>query len=314
MKNKEIPLVTIAIPFYNVAPFLERSLSSAFSQDYQNIEFLLIPDKSTDNSYEIAHEFCSKFTHLNIKILPLPDSNLGISKIRNIAIKEAKGDYLIFLDSDDILLPEAVKRLANSIIKNKADFTIGNYCHRTIDGELIKTSEFQPTVIIGKENIRKEQFNSQTSRRYHFASWAKIYSLDFLRKNNIYFNEKVILDDWVFSFLLYNKATKISVIKDNVYQYTCLRPGSIANTNYNKKDIKSQQSWIELFNFFSKELQEAIIEKNNTVIPFLLDRLMMIKLKGAYFGLTFKLKLNPIKIFNLLPKNKVNLYNFIKLL
>lgn len=69
-QNRNTPLVTLAIPAYNVEDYIERSLESALNQNYQKIEFLIVPDKSTDNTFSKAKATLNKYKHLNINILP----------------------------------------------------------------------------------------------------------------------------------------------------------------------------------------------------------------------------------------------------
>ena len=95
--------VTIGIPVYNVEPYIARSLESALTQTYLSIEFLLVDDASSDLSVDIVRRF--QMSHprgADIRILSNP-KNLGVSSSRNRIIDEAQGDYLYFMDADDIL-------------------------------------------------------------------------------------------------------------------------------------------------------------------------------------------------------------------
>jgi glycosyltransferase involved in cell wall biosynthesis len=93
-------LVSVIVPCYNGATFLEDALRSALGQTYAEVEVVVVDDGSTDNSPEIAQRFPVRY---------IRQENLGLSEARNTGIRESKGEYLVFLDADDRLRPEAIK-------------------------------------------------------------------------------------------------------------------------------------------------------------------------------------------------------------
>ena len=95
--------VTIGIPVYNVEPYITQSLESALAQTYPSIEFLLVDDASSDLSVDIVRRFQMNHPRgADIRILSNP-KNLGVSSSRNRIIDEAQGDYLYFMDADDLI-------------------------------------------------------------------------------------------------------------------------------------------------------------------------------------------------------------------
>lgn len=95
---KNLPLVTVIIPVYNGGKFLEEALQSVFDQTYQNIEIVVVDDGSTDNTAEIAQSFS--------QVHYIYQENQGVSVARNTAISRAGGEYIAFLDADDIWMPD----------------------------------------------------------------------------------------------------------------------------------------------------------------------------------------------------------------
>ena len=103
MNNK--PLVTSIIIFYNAAKFFEEAIDSVFAQTYKNWELLLVDDGSTDNSTDIALRYAKQYPG-KVRYLEHKDhQNRGMSATRNLGIKNAKGEYIAFLDADDVWLP-----------------------------------------------------------------------------------------------------------------------------------------------------------------------------------------------------------------
>lgn len=97
--SENLPLLSVVIPVYNVQDCLRQALDSVTNQSYKNMEIIIINDGSTDNSYEICKEYASR----DKRIILLTGQNNGLSTARNIGIKNAHGEYIAFLDSDDWL-------------------------------------------------------------------------------------------------------------------------------------------------------------------------------------------------------------------
>lgn len=120
------PIVTIVIPFYNSDPYLAQTIDWVLASDYSEIEIILVDDGSKDNSLAIAEDYAQKYP--NIKVLQ--QQNQGVSVARNYAISEAKGKYIMPVDSDDMIcpsyIPEAVKILETNpqvkVVTSKGEF------------------------------------------------------------------------------------------------------------------------------------------------------------------------------------------------
>lgn len=117
------PLISIIIPVYNVAPYIEKCLETVISQSYENLEIILVDDCGSDNSMDIVRDFCS--SHIGNFVLLNHERNRGLSVARNTGVKHAKGDYLFFLDSDDELPKDAIRNFVQYLNKHgDADFLI----------------------------------------------------------------------------------------------------------------------------------------------------------------------------------------------
>ncbi|MBQ9920107.1 MAG: glycosyltransferase family 2 protein, partial [Clostridia bacterium] len=103
--------VSIIVPVYNVAEYLEDCLNSLVNQSYENIEIISINDGSKDNSLEILKTFAEK----DLRIKVFDNENHGVSYTRNFGIKNCTGDYIAFVDSDDIVAKNYIEVLVNSL-------------------------------------------------------------------------------------------------------------------------------------------------------------------------------------------------------
>ena len=117
MRN-ETALISVIIPIYNRADVLHRSVESILKQSYQNFELLLIDDGSTDASYALCLDYAKKDSRIRV----FHKENGGVSSARNMGLMNCRGDYIYFLDSDDIASPHALEKLYNDLIRYQADY------------------------------------------------------------------------------------------------------------------------------------------------------------------------------------------------
>ena len=111
-------LISIIIPFYNVEDYIERTLASIDTQLYKNIELILIDDGSTDKSYEVAERYLFKcdYKHMLVK-----QEHSGVSSARNNGLSIASGEYVAFVDSDDLLSPYYIKQMYEHLNTNQIE-------------------------------------------------------------------------------------------------------------------------------------------------------------------------------------------------
>jgi len=128
------PLVSIIIPNYNKAPYIREAIESALNQTYKNIEVIVVDDGSTDESKEIIKSFGKR-----IKAYFLPHKNANVA--RNFGFKKSKGEYIQFLDSDDIILPEKIEKQVEVLEKTGADMALCYWEYITDSGELKNIKE-----------------------------------------------------------------------------------------------------------------------------------------------------------------------------
>lgn len=216
--------VSIIVPVYNVEKYLARCIDSCINQSLFDIEIICVNDGSTDNSLNILEQY----KKLDPRIRIINKENGGLSSARNAGIKEVRGKYILFADSDDFLSSIAAETLYNHAEKNDNDMVIFDY----INAEKNKYTCI--TIMeINKDWLQKNQiFNIETCSEDFYnkipvPAWCKIYKTDLLKNNNIFFDEGLIFEDVAFFSKVYTKAKRISYIKQPYYFYTSSRPGQI---------------------------------------------------------------------------------------
>ena len=125
--NKIYPLISVVIPAYNAGQFLDEILESVLSQTYENWECIIVNDGSMDNTESIAKKWCERDTRFRY----FYKENSGVSDTRNLGIKEARGEYIAFLDADDILTPDSLEVRINVLIEQNVDLVATELQHFT---------------------------------------------------------------------------------------------------------------------------------------------------------------------------------------
>lgn len=229
--------VSVIVPVYNVAPYLHKCLDSIINQTLQDIEIICVNDCSTDNSLEILKEYSEKDSR--IKLIDFKE-NKGVSAARNAGIKNAQGEYIGFVDSDDWIDLDFYEKLYTKAIKTGCDIVKAEM--KIID-EVSKNNLNMPT-------FRNNMIN-QNILNFNCEFYTAIYKKVFLFKHNILFPEDVLtFEDPVFSINVILSNPTLSLISD-YYYYRFRRKGS-KTQSFEEHKINSficgAQKIIELLN------------------------------------------------------------------
>ena len=246
--------MSIIIPVYNTEKYLSDCLDSIINQTLSDIEIICINDGSTDNSLEILNKYANKDSRIKI----FSKKNEGQATARNKGIKEATGEYIAFVDSDDFVDLDIFKKLYNHAKKNRLDIDM---CKISVfDNE---TSEIDDNVwyySLGVfRNFNKKIFSHNDTKEFTceiaVTPYNKIYKKSFLDKNNILFPEGYIFEDEAFFFDAYLNAKRVSILNENLYYYRINRKGSTVE----KTSEKDYSDIVEVF----KLIREIFIETGN---------------------------------------------------
>ena len=231
-------LITISMPIYNVEKCVERALLSALNQSYENLEYIVVDDKGNDNSIEIVKDIILKHPRGKYVRIIEHDCNRGTGATKNTAIKNAKGRFLYFMDSDDEISLDCIYKLHEEICRTKVDVVSGSYQKitpiNTIDCSMKQTVE------INKESIILGFFDG----RFPVYTWNKLYDLDFLKEFNIACIDNQTIEDNYFTFQVLLYARSYSVISDITYSYILRETSSTAG---NLWSIKVFEQWCDIF-------------------------------------------------------------------
>src|SRR5574344_944474 len=220
--------VTIIVPVYNVEDYLTNCLNSLVEQDYDKtkIEIYIINDCSTDKSLKIIKDYMK--THTNIDLNNLKE-NHGVSYARNIGIKNANGQYIMFCDADDYYEKNAVSTFMSIIKKKNADFITANYfISNNVNNIKVDTSE-----LFSKDMITKEEIVSYMT----LTSCSKIIKREMFINNKILYPEEIKrCEELTVIPLLAYLADKPLAIEETLYHYYQRKTSASNSNNQNKFD------------------------------------------------------------------------------
>lgn len=243
---------SIIIPVYNTSRYLPKCFDSILSQSLNDYEVIVINDGSTDNSLKITEKYCKRYKD---KFSVYTTKNQGLSMARNAGIKKAKGDYLIFIDSDDYIEKNLLKRIDSIINNNYVDLVRFQ----------VKTLNSNYKII---DRYHEEEFKNLNGPEafskivdYHFVepAWCYAYNRKFFIKNKFKFMSGIYHEDFALIPLIIMKANNVTSIDYIGYNYI-QRDNSIMSTSNYLNNVKKVYDFLKGFDYLYEEVNNMILE------------------------------------------------------
>lgn len=256
---KQSPAVSVIVPIYQVRAYVKNCLQSLIGQlKPPSYELILVDDCGQDDSVELALQFLtSTETPPPYRILR-HETNRGLSAARNTGIAAATGDYLLFLDSDDQLAPNALSLLYEAALQHGADVVIGQTSLMTDDPAWMDNQ----TGILWQ---REEALKAYIAEQWMVQGWNKLLRADFIREHHLLFEEGLLHEDNRWSLYLAFSKPSIYCIPERTYVYRNVRPGSIMNS-YSMRNIEHLLG--TLSEFARLAVEEGIAERPEVQLFF----------------------------------------------
>lgn len=237
------PLISIIVPVYNVEKYLKNCLDSIVNQTYHNLEIIIINDGSTDGSHAIIQDYLS-----DNRIVYINKVNSGQSICREIGFDKCNGDFVYFLDSDDVLEMDAIQVMYHEIERTSADYCCCGYRLVDANHKLIKNCVNYGELLESNEDIIKDAFQT---RNIKSTLWTKLFRKSFMIKNGVRpFSQISIHDDCVLSYVSSIYANKVCFVKKPLYNV--LQHSESISRRVNPQTILVYE---DIFKIISIELQ-----------------------------------------------------------
>lgn len=229
--------VSIVVPVYNVSKYLSTCLCSCINQTLYDIEIVCVNDGSTDNSLEILEAFAAQ-DH-RVKIINKP--NGGLASARNAGIKNACGEIIMFLDSDDLLSLNACERVWRETLEAPTDIIVfgteifpampkaSDWYYKVLATRTHRYWKFEPHVL----------FNEPAAKPF---VWRQAFNRKFFKEKGMLFDERVRYgEDIVFQMEIFPHAETFAFIEDKLYLYRWCREGSLMESYRTDMDGKIRE-------------------------------------------------------------------------
>ncbi len=240
--------VSIIVPIYNVEPYIKRALVSVYTQNYKDIEIIIVDDCGKDNSISVARSVAKQYPERKTTFVK-HDYNKGLSVARNSGMAVAHGDYIFFLDGDDELPQTAISNLLMVARSNGMPDIVVGLIRNTQGTETTTVADYVdrdfssfPTLLEGNNDIVLEMFDYSAKNNIPPTAQNKLYRSDFLKKHSLYFLPNIIHEDekflidiscYINTIGFLNKVTYIRYINANSIIT------SLSNT-------RSMENWLEI--------------------------------------------------------------------
>lgn len=199
------PKISVICPVYNVEKYLHKCVDSILAQTFTDFELLLIDDGSSDNSGKICDEYVEKDSRVRV----FHKKNGGVSSARNLGLENVFGEWIIFVDSDDMLYSNALLRCYNTALHHNVDVLQFSYNRRWIENQY---DEKRTHVLSPIEYVKSEMIN--------VCVWGTFIKNTIIKDNQLCFDENISLgEDQFFIFDVLNKCKRIIRICDILYYY-----------------------------------------------------------------------------------------------
>ena len=252
---------SVIIPVYNVEKYIDRCLKSIISQNYDDLEIIVIDNGSTDSSGSICDTYASEYSNISVYHI----ENHGVGSARNFGLSKARGEFIYFVDSDDYLVGNLFADFADKLVSD-LDLAVFSY-YNSFEEDLTEKSRTEKSLPFkgnydkdGFIKIFKELFLSDML----YTVWNKIYRREFLLENNLSFEQYELGEDVRFNLNVYRNVNKVYLSQDSYYVYVIGRKGS-AMSGYNPKRLQYQLQELKLVDSLLKDWHIDSSNLDNTV-------------------------------------------------
>ena len=233
--NEKSLTLTVIVPVYNVAPWISECVTSILAQDIDSMEVLIVDDGSTDGTVELLTEFAAGDSRIQV----VTGASKGSAASRNLGVRMARGDYLVFADGDDIVPAGAYRNLIRALDESGSDLAAGNFL--TFDMKQVKSRQNDIPIY----GTRRTDLTLEDEPRLlrDRVCWNKLFRRTFWLEHNIEFADSIRSND-IFAVVRALSLATIEIIPDIVYLYR-KRPGASSMTAKRGDLVSLQQHMVQ---------------------------------------------------------------------
>jgi glycosyltransferase involved in cell wall biosynthesis len=238
-------LISVIVPCYNQGHFLYETLNSILNQNYSNWECIIVNDGSLDNTESISQDWVAK----DNRFIYVKKENGGLSSARNKGLEIAKGDFIQFLDSDDLITSNKFQKSIEAIRKENSEVIITNFIRFKKNLNQLK----RPFCKLEEQKFTYESILLQWDRQFSIPIHCGIFKRETIGK--VRFNEKLkAKEDWFFWIQTFKSNPKVAFINENLAQYRMHNKGMTKDNAFMEENLR--KAYLLIYNFLDGNHKE----------------------------------------------------------
>ena len=291
-----MPLISVIVPVYNVEPYLRECVDSILGQSFSDFELILVDDGSPDKCGKICDEYAEKDSRVRV----IHQQNGGLSAARNTGIDAAKGEYLTFVDSDDMVHPLFLEHLMTIMKKNAAEISCCSMSEFPENGKPreLKSIE-QKEIVLSGHDAALDQYAERSL--FRVSSWGKLYLATLF--SDIRFPIGMLHEDQATTPIVLYKAKRVVASNFPLYCYR-LRAQSIMHSKFSAKrydDIVAVDHCIEFFEMNNEQDLVAAARKRRNELLSVYS--LLARKEGVYSAVPKQYRISEYKALKWLREN-----------
>ncbi len=233
--------VSVIVPIYNSDEYLDKCIQSIINQSYTNLQIILVNDGSNDNSRDICDRYAMKDSRIEVYHL----ENRGVSATRNYALECVKGEYIQFVDSDDMLKPKMTEIMVKAMENEQIGMVVCNYI------KVFRNTRIRNEILEKSGVYTNKEYLCNTLRdpghHYYGVVWNKIYRAEIIKRFNMQFDQKTELgEDFIFNLSYWAKSNGVKVLQKYLYYYQKERDITLSQNRHKvlddcRKELKNRK-------------------------------------------------------------------------
>lgn len=252
-------LISIVVPVYNTAQYIERCIDSILNQTYSNIEVIIVDDGSSDNSGLI----CDNYSKLDTRVIVLHQKNKGVVEARNKGVNEAKGEYICFVDSDDWIEPRMIETLFGLI--GDADLvSVGAFFEKSENNQIKMLDRYEEGIYKGDDFntiLNSMLYNFEDKSMHSLSSWIwnKMYRTSIAKEIHSKISPNLVFAEDTVFLLNYVLECKAIVISHQCFYHYVSRTDSVMNIIHRDMLANINNVYCELLPVFEQKNNHKLI-------------------------------------------------------
>ena len=268
MNTREQPLISVIVPVYKAEKYLPACLDSLLAQTYQNFELLLVDDGSPDKCWGILQQYAARDARVRI----FRKENGGVSSARNFGLRQAKGEYIGFVDSDDFVAPQYLEWMHCALQQTNTELAVCGYRKVPKEADPVGIAPAAEKPEIKTFSLAEYSFDYTQCEAANQYVWRILYKRSLCRE--LYFDEQLFIGEDTFFFVqVLLQAKGLALVKAPLYFYR-IWPESACQRPFTQKHYTAVETWSRIY---------EMVQQTNLLMRNSVEQMLVLACAHAYY-------------------------------